>query len=186
MFGYYIDRKFNDKETKILDSKPDDYIWYMIVNATLFKDTRFFEIRDDIKIPNDNDGRVLIYEKGDVVYSKTLDQKDLDEEIKEIKKSCSYLADLFEDHIDAYIAHTANCKRDMVKECDDINCTIHLKSSDKNNGEEIISKLENKIKNNEKFDTEDSVDHILLPFIGSDDLKSFNKKYSHYMAFFES
>ena len=168
MFGYYIDKKFSDKETKILENEPDDYIWYMIINASLFKDSRFFEIRDDIKIPNDKDGRVLIYEKGDIVYSKTIDQKDSDEEIKEIKKSCSYLADLFEDHIDAYIAHTANCKTDMV------------------NGEEIISKLENKIKNNESFNTDDSVDHILLPFIGSDDLKSFNKKYEHYMALFES
>ena len=186
MFGYYTDKRLSDSERKILKCNPDDYNWHMIIHNAIFNQQGLFEIRDDIKIPNDKDGTVVIFEKGNVVYYKTQNHKALSDDIKKIKESCSYLADLFEDHIDAYIAHTGNCKIDRVEECDDINCTLHFKSFCENNGEEILAELENKLINKEPFTITDSVNHILLPFIGDIDQDSFNKKYHHYMEIIES
>ena len=48
-------------------------------------------------------------------------------------------------------------------------------------GDEIIEKLESKVKNHEEFSIMDSIEHMLLPFIGCENQKNFMKKYTQYM-----
>ena len=53
-------------------------------------------------------------------------------------------------------------------------------------GEEIIERLENKLKNHEKFTVPDSIDHMLLPYIGYANKEEFYDKFNRYKELVEA
>ena len=77
MFGVYSDKRLSKKEQEILNSNPDDYNWYCVIVQGIFKDRRFFQVRDDIELSQDDKGSVLVFEGGDIVYIRPLMEKSL-------------------------------------------------------------------------------------------------------------
>ena len=183
MFGIYSNQRISEAESKILKSNPDDYNWYCMYVGTLFKDKRFFQVREDIELPQSEDdkGVVLMFQGGDIVYFKTLDSDVTDEEVKSIYEVCSYMQNLFNHPIDAYVAFPPDATVEFENIVGKGEITIYFSTLQCDDGEEIIERLETKLKNHEEFSIADSVDHMLLPYIGFKDRKVFDEKYDEYM-----
>ena len=104
MFGVYLNKRLTENEQEILNSHPDDYNWYCVIVQCIFKDYRFFQVRDDIELPQEDDnGSVLIFEGGDVVYLKSIDGEVTAEEVESISEVCEFLYEKFNRPIKAYI-----------------------------------------------------------------------------------
>lgn len=104
MFGIYSNKRLTDNERKILDMHPDDYNWYCVVMRVAFNDERFFQVREDIEVPEaDDDGVILMFQGGDVIYFRTVNEDIGDEEYESIMKICSFLKDKFNRQIDVYL-----------------------------------------------------------------------------------
>lgn len=183
MFGVYSNKRLSENERAILNSHPDDYNWYMVIVSCVFRDRRFFEVREDIELPQneDDEGVVLIFEGGNPVYFKILEGDVTDNEIKSIFKVCSFLEDKFNCPIDSYVLCKPDCKINGDKgNCEgDIRIFFSFICSD--DGEEIVERLLTKLKNREKFTISDSVDHMLLPYVGYKNKMDFQAKYDSYM-----
>ena len=188
MFGIYSRKRLSENESKILKSNPDDYNWYHVMLQTLFEDDRFFQVREDIEVPKKegDDGVVLILEGGDVVYFRTIDGNVNDEVMDSIIEVCSYLVDKFDRRVDAYVVCPTNRTFDVDEKKVELRIRIYFSSLAIHNGEEIIERLENKLKNHEEFTISDSIDHMLLPYTGYQDKKAFEEKYQHYMNLIET
>jgi hypothetical protein len=186
MFGVYSNRRLSEAERKLLCNEPDDSIWYSMIMTNLFRESRFFHIREDIELPQseDDDGVVLIYQGGDVVYFKTLDGNITKEVHQSVFEVCSYLEEMFDRPITAYVA----LQYDAELESADIECegdiTILYAALRNDDGEEIVERLHGKLKNHEDFTIQDSIDHMILPFSGYKDKKVFKEKFNEYMNLF--
>lgn len=185
MLGIYANKRLSEAETKLLNQNPDDYIWYSAYVQTVFRDPRFFQIREDIKLPqnDDDDSVVLLFEDGDIVYFKTMDKSPTNDDEKAIFEVCLYLEDLFKRPIKAYVVCPSDVMIDMsqTKFVGKGDVAIYYGVLKNNTGEEIIERLENKLKNGEKFTINDSIDHMLLPYSGFKNKEEFNKRFEHYM-----
>ena len=58
---------------------------------------------------------------------------------------------------------------------------IFFSSLATDDGEEIIERLESKLDNGEEFTTNDSIEHMLLPYGGYKDKDDFQKRFQQYM-----
>lgn len=188
MFGVYSNQRLSENETKLLYMNPDDLNWYCVVVQTVFKDNRFFQIREDIKLPqnDDDNGVVLIFEGGDIVYFKSIDGEITETEVESITNVCTYLEEKFNRPITAYVPCSPfkNLNIDFEKNGKDI--TIMFSYLLVDDAEDIVDKLENKLKNNEEFTISDSIDHMTLPFRGYRDKQVFEEKFKHYMELVET
>lgn len=183
MFGVYSNQRLTENERKILDGNPDDYNWYCVVLNAAFKDDRFFQIREDIELPqeeNDN-GVVLMFEQGDVVYFKTVDGDVGDEEFSSIIEVCTFLEEKFKRRIDVYVLCPSGTKFCVEPQNSKINARIFFTSIVTDNGEEIIERLEAKLDSHEYFNISDSIDHMLLPYLGYKNKEKFRQKLQEYM-----
>lgn len=181
MFGVYSNRRLSENERKILHLHPDDYNWYCVVLNALFDDRRFFQVREDIKLPQEgDDGVVLIFEGGDVVYFNDVEVID-DESFEAIVEACAFLEEKFDRPIDAYIVCPPKKRFCVENKSGKGNVRIFLSSFVCDNGEEVIERLEAKLDNNEDFTISDSTDHMLLPYMGYRDKEEFQKKFQGYM-----
>ena len=187
MFGVYSNQRISEAESKILYGNPDDYNWYMVVISQIFKDKRMFEIREDIELPqnDDEDGVVLIFEGGNVVYFKTLEGDVTKEKYKSIMKVCNYLEDLFKRPIESYILCKPGYKMKIKEAEGKGDITIYFSAIGSHDGEKIIDTLESKLKKNQPFTVFDSADHMLLPFTGYKNKKEKEKKFRAYMEHVE-
>ena len=183
MFGIYSNQRLTENERKLLYEHPDDYNWYMVVLRKIFKDPRFFQVREDIKLPqNDDDGVVLIFDDGEVVYFRTIEGEVDKKDVDSIIEACSFLEDIFNQPIVAYVV----CPPEFwYVDIDSDGCDCEFKivfsAIKSDDGEEIIEKLEKKLDSNQKFTFQDTVDHILLPFTGYKNKELFYKKFHKYM-----
>ena len=187
MFGVYLNKRLTKKEQELLNSHPDDYNWYCIISRCIFKDSRWFQVRDDIELPQEDDnGSVLIYEGGDIVYVKSIDGEITDDEVESISKACEFLYDKFNRPIKGYIpcAPFKDINVDVERNGKDI--TLFFSYINVNDGEKIIERLENKLKNHEKFSISDSIDHMLLPYTGYANKEDFYEKLHHYNELVET
>lgn len=184
MFGIYTNKRLSEAECKLLNENPDDYIWYSTYVKTIFRDPRFFQIREDIKLPHDDEGVVLLFEDGDIVYFKTMDKSPTNDDEKSIFEVCSYLESLFKRPIKAYVVCPSDViiDRDKMKFEGEGDVTVYFGALKNNTGEEIIDRLENKLKNGEEFTVPDSIDHMLLPYTGFKNKEEFDKRFKHYMG----
>ena len=149
-----------------------------------FHSHRHFQIREDIKLPQkeDDDGVLLMFEGGNPVYFKTLDCDLTVEETESIFNVGSFLEEKFEKHVDAYVVCKSHCNVSVSKSGNYRgNIRIFFSFLATTDGEQIIERLESKVKNGEKFNMEDSFDHILLPYMGYKNKEDFEEKYRHYM-----
>ena len=183
MFGVYTNQRITNAESKILIDNPDDYLWYMMYVRTFFKDYRFFQIRQDIELPQseDDNGVVLIFQGGNVVYFKTIDSDVDDKVISSIHKVCYFLEQKFNRPIDSYVVFPPDCevKSWDIEKKGEIKIIFSTLRND--NGEEIIDRLMAKLKNHEEFNHKDSIDHMILPYNGFKDRKVFDEKFKNYM-----
>ena len=184
MFGKYSNQRVSKEESKILKDNPDDYNWYCIYMRTLFKDDRFFQIRQDIELPQDedDDGVVLMVQGGDIIYFKTIDCDVTNDEVQSVYEVCSHLQKTFNHPITAYVVFPPDGEitADSVDGKGEITIIFSTLKSD--DGEEIIDRLESKLKSHEEFTIPDSISHMLLPYNGFKDRKVFDEKYENYMA----
>ena len=184
MLGIYSNKRLTVNERAILHLNPDDYEWYMVVLGQVFKDHRFFQIREDIELPqkDDVDGVVLMLEGGDPVYFRTLNEDLTEEDTRSIYDVCSFLEEKFDRSVDAYILCKPDCQVSVSKSG---NCKGRIRMFFNfictGDGEEILERLSAKIKNGEKFTVEDSFDHILLPYVGYKNKEDFEEMYRRYM-----
>lgn len=187
MFGIYTDKRITKQESRILKDNPDDYNWYCIYMQTVFRDGRFFQVREDIKLPQEenDDGVVLMVQGGEIIYFKTLDRDVNSEEVESIFQVCSYLEKKFHQPIKSYVVMPPDCEVKTDKIDGDGEITIVFSKLGNDDGEEIIERLENKLKNHEEFTYSDSIDHMLLPYTGFKDKKVFMEKFRKYMALVE-
>lgn len=188
MFGVYSNQRLSENEQKLLKSNPDDLIWYWVISQSLFRDFRFFQIRQDIELPQkeDDNGVVLIYEGGDVVYFKSIDGEVTEEEVESISRVCKFLEVKFNRPITSYVACPAFKEINVDLEEDGTHIAIGFSCLLDADGEEVIDRLENKLKNNEEFTFRDSIDHMTLPFMGYKDKEAFDEKFAHYMEMVET
>ena len=183
MFGYYTNKRLSENESKLLHSNPDDYNWYMVIIQSLFADNRFFQIREDIKLPQseDEDGVVLIFEDESVVYFKTANEDITNEVQNSIFDVCYFLKTRFNKPIKAYVA----CKPNIQLCADEISVKndvqICYSSIENRVGEKYIDDLDKKLRRKKKFNVDDSFHHILLPFVNYRNRDAFQEKYQRYM-----
>lgn len=185
MFGIYSNKRLTENERAILHLNPDDYNWYMVILSQAFKEHRHFEVREDIEVPQNegDDGVVLIFEGGNPVYFRTLNEDLTVEDTETIFKVCSFIEEKFDRPVDAYVLCKPDCEVSISKGSDNCkgNIRIFFNFICTKDGEEIIDRLMAKLKNKEKFTADDSFDHMLLPYVGYVDKKDFEKKYVRYM-----
>ncbi len=183
MFGIYSNQRLTENERKILDRHPDDYNWYCVILGAAFKEDRFFQVREDIEIPQaqDDDGVILMFEGGDVVYFKTEKEDISDEKYQSIINVCSFLKNKFGSSIDAYVLCSHNVEWNLQQKKGGSGIRIVFSSFASDDGEEIIERLEAKLDRNEQFTTKDSIDHMILPFSGYNNREEFQKKFKRYM-----
>ena len=184
MFGKYSNQRVSETESKLLCKEPDDFNWYAVYLTAIFKDSRNFEVREDIRLPqsdDDDNGVVLIFEDREVVYFKTLDRDVTEEEVISILEVCNYLEGLFNSPIKAYVVCRPDVKRDVGDVEGEGDVTIIFSFLMEDDGEKIIEKLEAKLKSKEEFTISDSIDHMLLPYTGFKDKKIFQEKFKRYM-----
>ena len=184
MFGIYSNQRLSENERKILKSDPDDYLWYAIMLNVFFHDDNCFQVREDIEIPQkeDDDGVLLMSEGNKVIYFKTINCDVTEEVIDSTFEVCSYLEDLFNQSITSYVLFPPEC--DVMIDSNKArrgNNIIIFSSGRSVDGEKIIDRLEAKLKNHDEFTTDDSIDHMVLPYIGCKDEEIFHEKYNHYM-----
>lgn len=187
MFGRYSNQRISEAESKILCKNPDDYNWYTVYVNTVFKDQRLFEVREDIELPqsDDDNGVVLMFEGGEPIYFKTLDGDATDEEAQSIYEVCSHLEKMFNRPIFAYVVcpPDAEIKVENIDGEGDVSICFSIMAGCE--GEETVDRLEAKLKNNEEFTIPDSIDHMLLPYMGFKDKKVFQEKFNRYMSLVE-
>ena len=185
MLGNYSNQRLTAEESELLSGHPDDYEWYMVYVSVLFKDRRWFQIREDIDLPQDedDDGVVLMFQNGDVVYFKTLDKKPDDEEVDSIFRVCSFLEDKFSRPISAYVVSPPTTDIKISREYSKGRITIFFSALVEKDGENVVDRLEDKVKNHQTFTVKDSIDHMLLPFMAYQDEKTFKEKYRNYMDY---
>ena len=187
MFGVYLNKRLTENEQEILNSHPDDYNWYCVIVQCIFKDYRFFQVRDDIELPQEDDnGSVLIFEGGDVVYLKSIDGEVTAEEVESISEVCEFLYEKFNRPIKAYIPCAPFKKIDINLEKNGKEITLFFSYIKVETGEKTIERLENKLKNHEEFTILDSIDHMLLPYTGYANEKEFYEKFRHYKELVET
>ena len=185
MFGYYTNIQLNENERKILKSAPDDYEWYMAMIKGVFNDERMFEVREDIKVPDDGDGVVIIFERGCITYFKTIRGTVTVKELEKVSDACSYLEKEFKSDINSYVLCTPQ-EVDYIQDMDNTKHSITISQIRDPHGEETIEKLENKLINNIPYTYEDSINHFMLPFLGWPDTDSYREKYEQYMKLVNS
>lgn len=189
MFGIYSNKRLTENESAILHLNPDDYNWYMVILSQAFKEHRHFEVREDIEVPQNegDDGVVLIFEGGNPVYFRTLNENLTLEDNETIFRVCSFLEEKFGRSVDAYVLCKPDCEVSVSRSgnCKG-NIRIFFNFICTHDGEEIIERLMAKLRNKEKFNFDDTVDHMLLPYVGYVDKKDFEEKYVHYMECVES
>ena len=188
MFGRYSNQRISEAESKILWKNPDDYNWYTVYVRTVFKDSRLFEVREDLDLPqsDDDNGVVLMFEGGDPVYFKTLDGDVTEEEVESIFEVCSHLERTFNRPISAYVVCHPDVEVKVEKRIEgEGDVTIFFSFMPDCEGEETVERLEDKLKSNEEFTVSDSIDHMLLPYMGFKDKKTFHEKLKRYMALVE-
>ena len=183
MFGIYSNQRISEAERKILKDGPDDVNWYSVVFNTAFDDKRLFEVREDIEIPkkDDDDGVLLFMQGGSMVYFKTVDKDVGDEEASSILKVCNFLLDKFDKSVDVYVLcpHDASiCISDEFKVP---GVRLFFASFASKDGDEIVERLEAKLDRGEEFTYSDSIDHMLLPYSGSENKEVFQEKFKRYM-----
>lgn len=182
MFGIYSNQRLTDNERKILDMHPDDYNWYCVVMRVAFNDERFFQVREDIEVPEaDDDGVILMFQGGDVIYFRTVNEDIGDEEYESIMKVCSFLKDKFNRQIDVYLLCPPDIGLCVSHKTGVSGVRIFFSSFASDDGEEIIERLEAKLDNDKEFTTSDSIDHMLLPYSGYKDKDDFQEKFQRYM-----
>ena len=186
MFGVYSDKRLSKKEQEILNSNPDDYNWYCVIVQGIFKDRRFFQVRDDIELSQDDKGSVLVFEGGDIVYIRPIDGEVTTQEVDSISQSCTFLYEKFNRPIKAYIPCAPFEYMDVNLEKNGTEITMFFSFIGVKEGEEIIERLENKLKNHEKFTVPDSIDHMLLPYIGYANKEEFYDKFNRYKELVEA
>lgn len=188
MFGIYSNQRLTENESKLLAQNPDDLNWYYVIVRVIFKEYRFFQVREDIKLPQEEDdnGVVLIFEGGDVVYFKTIDGEVTEDDVKSISKVCTYLEEKFNRPVKAYVPCSPFEKIDVDVEIDSKEITMFFSYLYGDDAEEVIDKLEGKLKNNEEFTIPDSIDHMILPYRGYKNKRVFNEKFKHYMELIET
>lgn len=188
MFGVYTNQRLSENERKLLHLNPDDLNWYCVILKSVFRDERFFQIREDIDLPQDedDDGVVLIFEGGEVVYFKTIIGEITEEKVQSIFKVCKYLEDKFNRPITAYIPCSPFTEVDVSLEDENYHVTMIFGYIPSDDAEEIIDRLQNKLKSKEIFTVGDSIDHMILPFWGYKDKEVFDEKYARYMEMIET
>ena len=187
MFGIYSNHRLSENEMKILKSDPDDYNWYFIILQIFFKDHGFFQIREDIEIPQkeDEDG-VLLMSEGKIIYFKTIDYDITNEVVNSILEVCTNLENLFNRPITSYVLYPPDCDVLFDREKIDPGNTVIIFSSGRSQeGEKIIDRLEVKLKNHDEFTISDSINHMVLPYVGFKNREVFDKKYENYMKLIE-
>lgn len=88
---------------------------------------------------------------------------------------------LFNRPIKAYVVFPPDGEIKADKIEGDAEVTIVFSTLRNDDGEEIIERLESKLKNHEEFTIPDSIDHMLLPFTGFKDRRIFDEKFENYM-----
>ena len=142
-------------------------------------------MRDDIELPDNGEGRLLIFEKGDIVYFKTLYREFNKKEVDKIYDVCVFLEDLFKSEITSYLVCQPqeidfDMELDYEKDYD-----IVIGQLPKDNEENVIDRLKYKLENNIPFTINDSIAHIILPFTTWKD-EEFDKNYAEYMKLIEA
>ena len=168
---------------EILCGGRDVKTFYMIVLAFAFNDFASFEVREDIEIPSD-DGVVLVFREGRIVYFKTQRNELSNEIFDSILDVCYFLKDKYGCPVDSYVLCHPDVKLKSYGGAERGNVVIHLSSLESYDGDSVLEVLENKKINNEEFTFEDNVNHILLPFMNYRNKNDFEFKLRRYL--FES
>ena len=177
---------FNNQKNRkeILSGSDDDLIFYRIAMVFIFNVFTLFEIRDDIKLPQQKDdgGVVLSFDDGRIAYFKIQEKKLNDEDFESLLNVLYFLKDKFGCSIDSYLLCFPDVEFDQFNGFDNGEISFNFSSLKDYDGDAIVEMLENKRKNKIKFTLLDHVCHFLLPFMGYKDKNEFLSKFHNYMV----
>lgn len=180
--NFNLDDAF-DEIKNFLFQPSDELIFYKIILSVVFKEFEPFEVRRDIEIPQkDDDGVVISFDDGRIVYFRIQNNQFSDEEFESILEVCYFLQDKFGGEIKSYILCRPEVKFRAYEGIERDGITLVINSLKQYDGDETVEILENKRKNKEKFTFKDHIAHILLPYMGYKDRKEFLFKFQHYMV----
>ena len=98
---------------------------------------------------------------------------------------CSHLESTFNRPISAYVVCPPDVEVKVKRIEGDGDVTIFFSFMPDCEGDKTVERLEAKLKSDEKFTVSDSIDHMLLPYMGFKDKKTFHEKLKRYMALVE-
>ena len=161
----------------------EDELYYNAMFGKVFGIYSPFEVDDTVEFPKKDKlgGVVLKFIGGGSTYFKVQREMPSREEIDSVLEVCKFLQKSFGKYVVAYILCEPHIEIRDIEVQDAENINITYVSSRKNDGDEILLKLTEKLENNEEFTIEDYISKFSVPFMSRKDDDIFQENYSKFI-----
>lgn len=150
-------------------------IFYLILLQVVFKDYRFIISALNVDIPDDLSSKediILKTKDGDLIYFK-IQNRDFNNKFFKLLDFCYNLKEKYCCNVDLYILCKANVDVNSFERIIDSKINFEIGSCSNVDGDIMLDILKEKLNNDEPFTNLDTISTILLPFMGSYDLETF-------------
>nr|WP_295000354.1 hypothetical protein [uncultured Methanobrevibacter sp.] len=173
--------KYERESYEVRDA--EDELFYNVMFGKVFGIYSPFEVDDTVEFPKKDrfGGVVLKFVGGGSAYFKVQRQMPSMEEIDSVVQVCRFLQKSFGQYVVAYILCEPHIEIRNIKVREDEKINITYVSSRKNDGDEVLLKLTEKLENNEKFTIEDYISKFTVPFMSRKDDDKFQENYSKFI-----
>ena len=163
--------------------EEEEKVYFEVMMRDIFGVFSPFEIDKSIDFPKKDKygGVVFKFIGGGAAYFKLQKEMLSDEEIKDVCEICQFLKENFGEYVVARIMCQPHIEiRDIDLSRDDLDiCYISVRLND---GDEVLEKLCEKLKNKEKFKLEDHLQRFIVPFMSRKNKDKFKSKYSKFIS----
>lgn len=166
----------------------EDEFFYSVIMRQTFNIFSPFEIERDIDFPKKDElgGVVLKFIGGGAAYFKIQREMPSDDEVQSIFEVGKFLQESFGEYVELCILCTPDIEIRDIKTLGDELMGTDFVSARKNDGDEVLDLLIEKLENKEDFTMDNHVQKVLLPFMGRKNNDEFESKYSIFIDLFSS
>ena len=161
----------------------EDELYYNAMFGKVFGIYSPFEVDDIVEFPKKDKlgGVVLKFIGAGSAYFKVQREMPSTEEVNSVLEVCKFLQKSFGQYVVAYIICEPYIEIRDIEVPDEENINITYISSRKNDGDEILLKLSEKLENNEEFTIDDYISKFTVPFMSRKDEDEFRENYSKFI-----
>lgn len=143
-----------------------------------------FEVDKDMDFPKKDElgGIVLKFIGGGAAYFKLQKEMPSDEEVKDVYNVCQFLKESLGDYVAARIMCQPHIEIRGIDVSHDDSIDVCYVSVRLNDGDKVLEKLCEKLKNKEGFTYHDNIQRFILPFMGRKNRGEFKNKYSKFIS----